>query len=36
MTIFAGLDLDGKWTPVCVIDAAGKIVWPGGLAHIRK
>ena len=29
MTMFAGLDVGGKRTAVCVIDAAGKIVWRG-------
>jgi predicted NBD/HSP70 family sugar kinase len=29
MTMFAGLDVGGKRTEVCVIDAAGKIVWRG-------
>jgi transposase len=29
MTMFAGLDMGGKRTAVCVIDAAGKIVWCG-------
>jgi predicted NBD/HSP70 family sugar kinase len=27
MTMFAGRDVGGKRTEVCVIDAAGKIVW---------
>jgi hypothetical protein len=29
MMMFAGLDVGGKRTAVCVIDAAGKIVWRG-------
>ena len=29
MTMFAGLDVGGRRTAVCVIDAAGKIVWRG-------
>ena len=29
MTMFAALDVGGKRTPVCVINAAGKIVWRG-------
>ncbi len=29
MTMFAGLDVGGKRTAVCVVDEAGKIVWQG-------
>jgi predicted NBD/HSP70 family sugar kinase len=29
MTMFAGLDVGGKRTAVCVVDEAGKIVWRG-------
>lgn len=29
MAMFAGLDVGGKRTAVCVVDAAGKVVWRG-------
>ena len=29
MTMFAGLDVGGKRTAVCVIDGSGKAVWRG-------
>jgi transposase len=29
MAMYAGLDLGGKTTAICVVDEAGKIVWPG-------
>lgn len=29
MTMFAGLDVGGKRTAVCILDQAGKIVWRG-------
>jgi transposase len=29
MSMFAGLDLGGKTTAVCVVDETGKIVWQG-------
>ena len=29
MTMFAGLDVGGKRTAVCILDDAGKIVWRG-------
>jgi transposase len=29
MTMFAGLDVGGRRTAVCVVDEAGKIVWRG-------
>jgi predicted NBD/HSP70 family sugar kinase len=29
MTMFAGLDVGGKTTAICVVDGAGKTVWQG-------
>lgn len=29
MAMFAGLDVGGKRTAICVIDEAGRIVWRG-------
>ncbi|MGO8952514.1 MAG: hypothetical protein ACLPWS_21950 [Rhodomicrobium sp.] len=29
MKMFAGLDVGGKTTAICVVDEAGKIVWQG-------
>ena len=29
MTMFAGLDVGGKRTAVCVLDEAGKVIWRG-------
>jgi hypothetical protein len=27
--MFAGLDVDGKTTAICIVNTAGKIVWHG-------
>ena len=29
MKMFAGLDVGGKTTAICIVDEAGKIVWRG-------
>jgi transposase len=29
MTMFAGLDVGGKTTAICIVDGAGKTVWQG-------
>ena len=29
MTMFAGMDVGGKRTAVCILDDAGKVVWRG-------
>ncbi len=34
MQMYAGLDVGGKTTAICVVDEAGKIVWRGWRTRI--
>ncbi len=36
MKMFAGLDVGGKTTAICIVDETGKIVWRGDGGHASR